>query len=485
MYNDFEGEDTKMFKYYIYYALGRFRRQYFMQLPENESEYQTSRKWFVVEGAAASSIGILIGGAFLASLLQALEISDTLNGIITSLASVVCMAQFFGVYWAKRMKKIKLFVCLFAMTHRLIFTSLYFIPFLPIDVSLKVPLFIGMYLMAHILGQIIGPSAGNWIASLNEGNRGSYFARRDIVMVSTSVMTSLIAGQVFDYWDTKGETSIGFLIVGSIMLILTIVNFIALSMVKEPKVSYLSRNNLEMHGKLVKKRAEQELKQVPNESFKEILIRVYQNKKFRKIIVLTLIWQSAFFLSTPYFGIYQISNLKLSYTFIMVMGFIGSVMRVLLTPISGKIADRGSWAVVLKIALSVMALAFIVNGWTMPSNSYIMFGIFSILSGIGWAGIGPGMFSIQIEYAPSENRTDFLGVNAAIMGVCGFLSSLVGGSILNWVETHGNKIMGIQIYGQQILSFLTGIILLGLAIYVHCIVDKENRKETTEVEVAL
>ena len=262
IYKDFGGEDTKMFKYYVYYALGKVRRQYFMQLPENESEYQISRKWFVVEGAAASSIGILIGGAFLASLLQALEISDTLNGIITSLASVVCMAQFFGVYWAKRMKKIKLFVCLFAFMHRLIFTLIYFIPFVPIDTSLKVPLFIGMYLMAHILGQIIGPSAGNWIASLNEGKKGSYFARRDIVMVSTSVMTSLIAGQVFDYCDAKGETLTGFLIVGGIMLTLTIVNFTALSMVKEPKVSYLSRNNLEMHGKLVKKRAGEEIRQV-------------------------------------------------------------------------------------------------------------------------------------------------------------------------------------------------------------------------------
>lgn len=461
-----------MFKYYVYFLLGKARRQYFMQFPENEKEYGESRKWFVVDGAMAATIGLLVGGAFLASLLKALEISDTLNGIITSLASIVCMAQFFGVYWAKRMKKIKFFVCTFALAHRLIFTSLYFIPLLRVDTKIKIPLFIVMFLMAHILGQIIGPSAGNWIASLNYEGKGSYFARRDIIMVITSVGISLLAGQIFDYFEGQGDPMKGFIFVGSILLFCTLLNFIALSMIKEPKVSYLSWNNTEMHGKLVKKRVGSEERQPSKETFKDIIKRVFKNVRFRKVILLTLLWQSAFFLSTPYFGIYQISNLELTYTYITVIGVVGSILRVSITPFLGKLADKTSWAVVLKIALSVMALAFLVNGLTKPSNGKMMFAIFSALSGIGWAGIGPGMFSIQIEYAPLGDRTDFLGVNAAIMGICGFLSSLVGGAILSFVEANGNQLFGITIYGQQILSVITGVMLLILATYIHCKVEK-------------
>lgn len=445
-----------------------------MQFPDDEADYESSRRWFIVDGVSASCLGVFLGGAFLAALLQALEISDTLNGIITSLASVVCVAQFIGIYWAKRMKKIKLFVCIFAFVHRLIFTSLYFIPFMPIATTVKIPLFICMYMAAHILGQIIGPSAGNWIASLNDQRSGTYFARRDMIMVVTSMLTSLIGGQVFDYCSARGETMKGFFIVGMMMLALTILNFVALSMVKEPRISYLSQNNLEMHGKLVKKRVGEEIRHKKNESFGRILQRVFKDRKFRKIIILTLIWQSAFFLSTPYFGIYQISNLSLSYTYITVMGLVGSVIRVFLTPKFGKLAVKRSWAVVLKVALGVMALAFIINGWTMPSNSYFMFGVFSILTAVAWAGIGPGMFAIQVEYTPADDRTDFLGVNAAIMGVCGFLCSLVGGSILNYFDMNQPQLGGVTIYGQQILSILTGITLLGLAMYVHFSVEKEK-----------
>ncbi|MGL6173422.1 MAG: MFS transporter [Cellulosilyticaceae bacterium] len=461
-------------KYYIYFLLGKLRRQFFMQIPESDLDYHQSLKWFVLDGAMATTIGLLAGGAFLASLLKALGISETLNGIITSMASLVCIAQVFGVYLAKRMKKIKLFVCAFALIHRLIFSSLFFIPFLNLGFSTKIVLFIIMYLSAHILGQIIGPAAGNWISSLIITKRGSYFAKRDIIMVIVSVLVSLVAGQIFDYFQTSSNSNLSFLFVGFMMLIFTLVNFIALTMIKEPKFSFISSNNLEMHGTLVKKRVSTEILHQKHETFIDTFTKVISDKQFRKVIILTLLWQSAFFFSTPYFGIYQVSDLNLSYTYLMAMGFVGNILRIIVAPKCGKIADKKSWSLVLKFCISLLALDFLINTFTVPSNAHLFFAIFSIISGVAWAGIGPGMFSIQLDFSPSGDRTEYLGINAAIMGTCGFLSSLVGGSILQFILNHNNSLFGIQLYGQQVLSFISGILLFVLVLYIHFGIEKNQ-----------
>lgn len=459
-------------KFYLYFLLGKLRQKYFMQIPENDKEYKYSRIWFIVDGATAATVNILITGAFLAAIIKALGISDSFNGIISAIPSLACIVQLVGLELAKRMKKIKLFVCIYALIHRLFFAFIFFIPFLNISIGAKVILFIGFFLLAHVLGQMIAPVAGNWISSLvRENKRGKYFANRDSIMVIVSVIISLVAGKVFDFFRVSGDENLSFLFISALLLAMAIINFAALTMVKEPRFSYFSRDNKEMHGNLVKKRITKDITE-DCEKFRHTFKKVILDQRFRTSIILTILWQSAFFFSTPYFGIYQISDLKLSYTYIMIMGFIGSFIRIIVTPMGGEVADKKSWGLVLKAAILVMAIAFIINGFTVPSNAHIMFAVFSVLTGIAWAGVAPGIFSIQLDLAPDGDKTAYLGINAAIMGVCGFLSSVIGGYILQFMLDHNNKLLGQTIYGQQILSFGSGIMLLILVIYIKCSVEK-------------
>ncbi|WP_069997200.1 MFS transporter [Cellulosilyticum sp. I15G10I2] len=453
-------------RYYLYFVLGKIRHQYFMQIPENDQEYKRSRMWFIVDGASAVTIGVLVGGAFLAAILRTLGISDSFNGIISAIPSLASIIQLIGIEFAKRMHKIKLFVCILAIIHRLMFAFLYAIPFLKMSITWKVILCILTFLTAHTLGQMIAPAAGNWISSLvSEDVRGKYFANRDCIMVLVSITVALGTGQVFDRLKAWSNPDMKFLFVSLQILVLAIINFIALSNIKEPRFSYVSSDNKEMHGKLVEKRGYKESNE-HCEKFWVTFKQVISNKSFRSSIILTVLWQSAFFFSTPYFGIYQISYLKLSYTYIMIMGFAGSLIRIILTPIGGKVADKKSWALVLKTALSVMAFAFIINGFTVPTNSRMMFTIYSILTGAAWAGVAPGLFAIQLDLAPDGDKTAYLGVNAAIMGVCGFLSALAGGYILHLILDRGNQIWGYRVYGQQILSWGSGVLILVLVAYI-------------------
>jgi MFS family permease len=448
-----------------------------MQIPENDNEYKNSRIWFVVDGATAASVNLLVTGAFLAAVLKALGVSDSFNGMISAIPSLACVIQLLGLELAKRMKKTKFFVCIFAVIHRLLFAFIFFIPFLKISLSAKAVLFITLFLLAQVLGQMIAPVAGNWISSLvRENIRGKYFANRDSIMVIVSVTVSLAAGKIFDLFRVNGDENSSFLFISGLLLVMAIINFIALSMVKEPRFSYFSRDNKEIHGTLVKKRVAKEAFS-HYEKFRDTFKKVICDKRFKTSIVLTILWQSAFFFSTPYFGIYQISNLKLSYTYIMVMGFIGSVVRVIVTPLGGRIADKKSWGLVLERTLFVMAAAFTINAFTVPSNAHIMFAVFSVLTGLAWAGIAPGIFALQLDLAPDGDKTAYLGINAAIMGLFGFLSSVVGGYILQFMIDHDNRLFGQTIYGQQLLSLGSGIMLFILVCYIKYKAPKVYRIE--------
>lgn len=452
-------------RYYLYFILGRLRQQYFMQIPEDDKAYEKSRIWFIVDGASATTIGLLAAGAFLASLLRTLGISDSFNGMISAIPSLAALMQLAGVELAKGMPKVKLFVCSVAIIHRMLFGFLYFIPFLSFSAAWKIILCIMTFFIAHMLGQLIAPIAGNWVASLvTPATRGKYFSRRDCIMVLVSVIVSLGVGKVFDTFKALQNPELKFLFISALIVMLGVVNFIALSCIKEPHFSYVSLEHKEIHGRLVKKRVAKN-KNKEEEKFKVTFKKVISDEAFRGSIILTVLWQTAFFFSTPYFGIYQISYLKLSYTYIMIMGFAGSVIRMIATPFSGRIADQKSWALVLKNAFLIMAWAFIINAFTVPKNARVMFAIYSLLTGLAWAGIAPGLFAIQLDIAPGEDKTAYLGINAALMGLSGFLSAIVGGVVLQGIINRGHQILGYPIYGQQVLSLGSGMMVLVLVKY--------------------
>ena len=57
--------------YYILRLLGKFRRVYFMALPEQEKDYEKSRRYYIAADTASQTILSLVTGSFLVSFLLA------------------------------------------------------------------------------------------------------------------------------------------------------------------------------------------------------------------------------------------------------------------------------------------------------------------------------------------------------------------------------------------------------------------------------
>jgi sugar phosphate permease len=217
-----------------------------MALPESKEDFKKSRIYYTTADSAAQTIVQLAGGTFLATLMAYCKISDANIGIITSLVSLAALSQLFLINFVKKIKKYKFLVC-FTALQRLLFFIIYLIPLLSIGSAEKAVLIVILFSVGQIFVQIGTPASQDWIASLVPSRlRGKYFSIKDSVAVFIVSSTMLLAGIVLDYFK-KRNILIGFIIVGTLNLILTLINVIALSLMKEPKISYVNEAGKEMH----------------------------------------------------------------------------------------------------------------------------------------------------------------------------------------------------------------------------------------------
>ncbi|MFR6328401.1 MAG: MFS transporter [Eisenbergiella sp.] len=221
------------------WLLGRLRRIYFMALPENEGDYEKSRKNFIAGDSANQTIAQLAGGTFLVSLMLSVHIPDASIGVITSMGSLAALFQLFTMQPINKLKKRKLFVCI-TVLQKLFFSLIFFVPLLPLPFHIQQFLIVAGYFLAQAWSQIGTPATQDWIASLVPMElRGSYFSKKDAVAVFVTVTVMLGAGVIMD--STAGERQhIGFLLNGMLIFILVLINFCAFSRMKEPRYAILN-----------------------------------------------------------------------------------------------------------------------------------------------------------------------------------------------------------------------------------------------------
>lgn len=137
----------------------------------------------------------------------------------------------------------------------------------------------------------------------------------------------------------------------------------------------------------------------------------------------------------------------------------------------------------MTVSLSIGAVGYLLNAFTVPSNGKIMFMVYYIFYAVYMAGSNSGIMNLTFDYVKTEDRACALGIKSAIGGMAGFLASLCGAKIVSAVQGSGNLVMGHTIYAQQILSFLTFIIYIAAAIYVKNAIHKINNNIKRSVEL--
>jgi sugar phosphate permease len=464
-----------MFKNLSYihrYMMGQLRRIYFMALPESKQDLKSSRIYYTTADSAAQTIAQLAGGTFLATLMSHSGISDANIGIITSLLSFAALTQLFLINFFKRIKKYKFLVTVTAL-QRILFAALYFVPLLMINDISKAVLIVLMYFIGQVFVQIGTPASQDWIASLVPSRlRGKYFSIKDSVAVFVVSSLMLICGMILDYFK-KVNIFTGFIIIGVIIFILAVINVVALSLMKEPKLSYVNEDGKEMHGRLARK-AKEKIAADEGQSILSEIKEAIHDRKYRKAFAIQCLYTFAFYICAPFNSSYMINDLALPYTFIMLVSFIFNLYRIYIMPRLGRMADKHGMGKLLRYTLFSLGLNFLTVAFMMPFNAYPMYILATFFGSTAWAFVGIGLFGIQLDFYRSEKRMIWLTLTSSVSGLFGFLVSVIGGTVLDRLQKLDLILFGYKIYAQQVLNLIGFLIILCAVIFIRLRIETEK-----------
>ena len=417
-------------------------------------EYKRSRKAYIAQCSFEYFITLLVADAFLANLLSNMGISDSLTGIISSFISFAFLFQLLSLFLVKKIKDTKKSVVIFNCFSQLLFMCIYIVPFMPISHTAKTALVIAFILFAYMFNYMISGVYFKWTNSFVEPTkRAEYSAVKERISLLCGIVFTFTLGYAIDAFNASGNTEGGFLFIAASMFVLTICNFVSLMMI----------------SKINKSEEKREI----TPSIREVLKNTVGNKNFTSVIIMTMLWYAARYMTIGFLGTFKTKDLAISVGAVQIINIISNLARFAVSKQFGKFSDRTSYATGIRIALIIEAAANLFIIFAGPKTWWCVI-IYSVLYNISIAGSNQNSFNIAYSYVDSKYIVQAMAIKNSIGGIFGFLISLLGSKILSAVQANGNKLFGIHLYGQQLLAAVSFVILTVTVIYIKYVIEKQR-----------
>ena len=414
-------------------------------------EYRISRGAYKAQCAFEYFIAILAGDAYLSKLLATIGLSDMQIGVISSFISLAFLFQLASILVVGYIRNVKAAGMLCNTLSSLLFTGLYLIPFLPFAQSVKTVLVVVCILAAYFCNYFMTSMIYKWGNSfVDPGKRGVYSAEKEMISLSTGMVFTFVVGFVMDRYEAAGDLYGGFLFVAVAGLIISVCNFISLALIRRVQSTEAQHRR----------------------SMREILANTLGNAAFRHVVLLTVLFDVGRYLTIGFMGIYKVKELMLTVGTVQIINIVGNLARFFLSKPFGRYADRTSYARGMELALCIAGLGFFLNMFSQPSAKIFVV-LFTVLYAVSAAGTNQNSLNIVYSYVPMEYFVPACAIKNSIGGVCGFLASLLGARILSAVQENGNMLLGVPLYGQQLLSALSFVVIAVAVLYVHFVIEKQ------------
>lgn len=403
-----------------------------------EDAYVSDRNLFIADGCLANAISVLTSGAILSGYAYFLGASEQVISLIVMLPTLLNLVQVFSsVLLEKRSRKKSILVaCL--LIHRSLLGGMFFLPLISVSGDTKVLLLAVLYGVSYFFGGFTGAACGNWILKLIPASKvGSYLGLKDSLSLAALTVTSLFAGRMLDYYKDKNAEIAGFFIMGVVLILLAVWDFLCLIKIEEP---------------------EDEVRE-QRYTLRETFLMPLKDGNFKKVLLYYGYWNIAFNIANPFFSIYMVGHLHLDYFYIMLVSLLSSVARVVAAVLWGKMADKISWMWVCRSSIFVLAISILLWAMTGKENYIWLLPLIQILTGIAWGGIAIANFNIQYAYAPSDKKILYVSTNTAVTSVIGFAATMVGVWLVSVIPDI--VLPNRNVTGVQILFLLSAMLLMG------------------------
>lgn len=411
--------------------------------------YKTSRFLYILEAAFEYFISMLVTGAYLAKVTSKIGLSDTLTGILTAFVSLGCGFQVFAIFLANK-QSVKPLITILHSLNQLFFALIYLVPFIPLTTTQKTVLFILFLLLGHIINNVINSPKINWFMSLvDDKQRGSFTANKEMASLIGGMIFSLAMGKVIDKFEASGNLNGAFIVCGCSVFLLMLMHSATLIFSKEkPRESAQKVNSI------------------------RYLVELLKDQKLMKVILISVLWNIAYYAAMPFYGSYQIKELGFSMTFVSILAIAYAIVRSLFSKPLGKYADKHSFAKMLNICFIIMLVAHCINVFTVPENGKILYTLYYMLFAIGMAGINSATINLIYDYVEPDKRMGAMALNNTFSGFAGFFTTLLVSPLVSYIQDNQNTLFGISVYAQQVVSLISVALIVVSIVYLNTVVKR-------------
>ena len=415
----------------------------------NEKAMQRSRILYIIEAALEYFISILFAGSYLATLTSHLGMSDSLTGILSSFISLGCLFQLFSVFLKRR--RVKTIVTPLSVVNQLLFLLLYIIPLSGTQTlfwggkQVKIALFIVAIFLAYLIYNCIHPLKINWLMSLvDDRKRGVFTSYKEIVSLLSGMLFSFGMGTLIDHYQALGQIETAFVLCGITVFVLMVLHTLTMAFSVEIPAT------------------EEPEKQNPIRQ----MLSTLQDKNVVKVTILFVLWHIANSAATPFYGTYCIKELGFSLQFVSILSIVYSLVRASVSTFWGKFADKNSFASMVSICLGIAGLGFLVNVFTVPENGRVFYTLYYALYAIAMGGINSALTNLVFDLVKTDMRSNALALSQAVSGFVGFLTTIVVSGLVSYIQESGNRLFGLSIYAQQVVSAIAVVFTVLAVLYV-------------------
>lgn len=415
-----------------------------------------SRRMSILEGCTGRVVFNLTSGAFIVGFLEYMGISDGIIAKIAALPVLAASIQFISPIFFNHLPWKKTLITIANILHRLLLSFLFLVPLLPVSSNAKTLIIIVMYFVAYFLLNFVMPAFQAMTVSFaRKSIRGRFFGVRESYLLSVGASVSLLLGRFLDHMIAIGQQFTAYMLIMSICLIASAIN--AFSLIKMYEVRT--------------RPSEKKL------TLKESLTTPLKNKKFRKIILIFVFWNASLQFGAAFFGVYQVSTLKLPYTTIMFNTILFTVANFIFSRIWGKLADATSWTNVSILTIGLLGIVhfswlFVAGGGVFM---YCLITALFIVGGIAWAGIGISLFNMPFDYIDSKSPLMFIGFNSALGGLVGYAFAFVGAEIVERFESFQFYIGSLPIGIIQCVLSFSGVLIFLTAVFMKVLLPEAKQ----------
>ncbi len=416
-------------------------------------DYRRSRAAYVAQCATEYFVALLVTDAFLAKLLAYVGISDALVGVISSFITLAFVVQLATILLVRARVSVKSLVLTLDTLSIGFFTLLYLVPFLPAGREMRTVLVVISVFLAYTGRYLITSMYFKWANSyVDPTHRASFSAVKEIISLIGGMLFSLGAGFVVDRFEDAGNLEGAFLFLAISILILNAVNFVTIVLIR--------RDDPRPRGE-------------KGEGLGTVLKMTLGAANFRHVVVMDVIWAVARYFTVGFMGTFKTKDLMLSVLAIQIINIAASLVRIAVSKWFGRYSDRHTFAKGFELALWIEAAAFFVSIFTTGATWYLVIA-YTVLMSVSSAGTGQNSFNITYSYVDGRYVTQALALKSCIGGIFGFGASLLGSRILHLVQESGNRVFGIPLYGQQLLSAISFLLIVVLIVYVKRVIEKQK-----------